>query len=99
MSGFGNGCFPPPCFTPSPLPGSLTLAQLTQFYNAALLAYNQLMTGQQVVNFTDQNGERVQYSQANAANLKTYIQDLAGQITAMLSPQCASRPGPIGFIF
>lgn len=39
-------------------------------------AYHQLLTGQSVRVFVDQNGERIEYSVASRANLAAYIQML-----------------------
>lgn len=39
-------------------------------------AYHSVMIGGQVVDFSDQNGERVRYSAANAGRLHAYINGL-----------------------
>ena len=64
-------------------------------------AYHNLLIGQQVVSFTDQNGERVQYSQANMSNLLDYIkllQTACSTYTALV-PQNAGLTQPLKFIF
>jgi hypothetical protein len=43
-------------------------------------AYHQIMTGQSVVEFRDQNGELVRYSAVNANRLAAYIQSLKIQL-------------------
>lgn len=43
-------------------------------------AYHQLMTGQSVRVFVDQNGERVEYSAANKQSLINYIAQLRSSI-------------------
>ena len=43
--------------------------------------YHDLVTGQQAKVFVDSNGERVEYSMANRADLAKYIQSLKDQIT------------------
>lgn len=47
---------------------------------AAEAAYHDLMTGRAVRVFQDQNGERVEYTVANASRLLIYINDLKRQI-------------------
>lgn len=44
-------------------------------------AYHSLLTGQQARVYVDQNGERVEYTPANASRLAAYIADLKRQIT------------------
>lgn len=46
----------------------------------AEVAYHKLLLGGGVVSFKDQNGETVQYAQANASRLAGYIQALKDQI-------------------
>lgn len=60
-------------------------------------AYEEIISGTAVRKFVDQNGEQVEYTNANAARLLQYINELK----AMLSPQAARRfrPRPVGFIF
>lgn len=43
-------------------------------------AYHNLMTGQSVAEFRDQNGEMVRYSPANASRLLAYITSLKMQL-------------------
>lgn len=42
--------------------------------------YHNLMTGLKVRVFVDQNGERIEYTSANAARLRAYIQELERQV-------------------
>lgn len=46
----------------------------------ARAAYHQLMTGGQVAEFRDQNGEMVRYSAANRLALAAYIKWLESQL-------------------
>lgn len=55
---------------------------------SAQAAYHDLMTGKAVRVFQDQNGERVEYTVANAAKLANYIQELQRQLSGSLP----SRP-------
>jgi len=48
--------------------------------NEAEAAYHRLMTGQQVVKFTDSNGQNVEYTAINASKLAGYIADLKRQL-------------------
>jgi predicted TPR repeat methyltransferase len=60
-------------------------------------AYHQLMVGGAVRVVVDQNGERVEYTSVNAANLLRYIADLRNLIAleaGLLVPR-----GPMGVIF
>ena len=60
-------------------------------------AYDAIMSGTAVKRFVDQNGEQVEYTTANAANLLALIRSLQ----AMVDP-CFARnykPRPIGFVF
>jgi hypothetical protein len=66
--------------------------------NAELLAdaraaYHSLMTGTSARVVVDQNGERVEYTAANAARLMAYIQYLENLVT----PKTVR--GPAGVIF
>ncbi len=60
-------------------------------------AYDELMTGKAVKKFVDQNGESVEYSQANATKLSDYIEELK----QLLDPRRARsrQPRPLGFVF
>lgn len=53
--------------------------------------YHLLLTGQQAKVYVDQNGERVEYTQANRGALLTYIQRLEREVAG-------SRPGPMRVI-
>jgi hypothetical protein len=52
-------------------------------------AYHRLLTGQAVTRFRDQNGETVEYQQANRAQLATYIEWLKAQLGTVST---GSRP-------
>lgn len=61
-------------------------------------AYHSVMIGGKVVDFQDQNGERVRYSSANGANLLNYInwlRSLLGQCPFGLMP--VDRPAGVLF--
>ena len=59
----------------------------------ARTAYHLLMTGRSARVVVDQNGERVEFTSANAERLQAYIAALASGLTV-------PRPtGPIGFLF
>ena len=60
-------------------------------------ARDALLTGKSVKKFVDQNGEQVEYTTANIAALKSYIQE----IKDLLNPMAAMcrRPRAIGFTF
>lgn len=53
---------------------------LQQRLDAAEAAYDRLMTGKAVRVLVDQNGERVEFTPANAARLAAYILDLQQQL-------------------
>lgn len=57
-------------------------------------AYHEIMTGQAVNRFIDQNGESVQYSRANIAALTAYIAKLEGELAG--TPMVR---GPLRFLF
>lgn len=57
------------------------MATLQERLNEAEAAYHDLQIGKSVRVFVDQNGERVEYSAANAARLAAYIADLKRQIS------------------
>lgn len=48
--------------------------------DAARIAYHNLMTGKSAREVTDQNGEKIVYTPANADRLKAYIAALEAQI-------------------
>lgn len=56
------------------------MATLQQRYDLAVEAYDKLVRGESVRVVVDQNGERVEYSPANAVRLAAYIADLARQL-------------------
>lgn len=49
---------------------------LQQRIDAAKAAYHDLLTGKQARVVVDQNGERVEFTQANRQALKAYIKEL-----------------------
>lgn len=51
-----------------------------QALNEAKQAYHDLLTGQAVTEFRDQNGETVRYTQINRAALADYISRLERQL-------------------
>jgi len=55
---------------------SCDLTQIAAKLAEAREAYHNLMTGQQARVVVDQNGERVEYTAANARTLLTYISQL-----------------------
>lgn len=73
-------------------------AQYTAQLREAEAAYHSIMIGGQVVDFMDQNNERVRYSAANAASLLRYINHL--RQTLGLCPYmlpAVSRPAGVLF--
>lgn len=60
-------------------------------------AYHDLMLGVKARVVVDQNGERVEYSSTNSANLLRYISDLKNLIACEAG--CRVRTGPAGVIF
>lgn len=58
-------------------------------------AYHSLMTGTQPKVVVDQNGERVEYTPANATRLYLYIQKLKAEIT----PVTAAPNRPLNVFF
>lgn len=59
--------------------------------------YDALMSGTSVIEFIDQNGEKVRYSTANTDKLLAYINSLKAQLCDTFSRRY--RPRPMGFIF
>lgn len=57
--------------------------------------YHLLITGQAAVEFRDQNGEMVRYTQANRSALQTYIQRLEAKVNATPT----GNSGPMRMIF
>lgn len=53
--------------------------------------YHDLVTGNKARVFVDQNGERVEYVQANAARLAAYINDLKVQLGISTAPRGPMR--------
>jgi hypothetical protein len=61
-------------------------------------AYHALMTGQALVEITDQNGDRVKFAQARKSDLYTYIQNLRSQCPDTVNTTIVVT-GPAGFYF
>ncbi|MGV6850204.1 MAG: gpW family head-tail joining protein [Marinibacterium sp.] len=59
---------------------------LAEQLSEAQLAYHKLQIGESAVSFTDQNGERVEYTRASAPRLAAYIEDLKRQIAGQPRP-------------
>lgn len=74
-----------------------TLEQLQTWLAEAQTAYHNVVIGGGVTVVVDQNGERVEYSRANASTLAKYIATLQAQINAMLG--VAVTGGPLKFLF
>ena len=62
-------------------------------------AHHELMTGQLVAAFTDQNGERVTYSKTQAKDLAGYIADIVALLGVPTTPATAVSPRPMRFVF
>lgn len=74
------------------------LALLQTRLAEAQQAEHEIMTGQNVRRFIDQNGESVEYSRANINQLQNYIRKLQQQIRDCQNAVEAYR-GPIKFRF
>lgn len=59
-------------------------------------AYHEIMTGQAVSRFVDQNGETVQYTRANIQQLAAYIAKLEAELA---NPGGRPYRGPIRFTY
>lgn len=68
------------------------LVQLQAWLAEAQSAYHTVMIGGGVTVVVDQNGERVEYSRANAAGLAKYIASLQAQINTMLGVAVTGGP-------
>lgn len=73
------------------------LAQLQLWLAEAQNAYHTLMMGGSAIVVVDQNGERVEYSRANALSLSKYIAMLQAQINSLLG--VAVTGGPLRPLF
>jgi len=60
-------------------------------------AYDAIMSGTGIKRFVDQNGEQVEYTTANAANLLALINSLKAMIDCGFAR--SYKPRPIGFVF
>ena len=74
-----------------------TLEQLQAWLAEAQTAYHSVMIGGGVTVVVDQNGERVEYSRANATSLAKYIATLQMQINSLLG--VAVTGGPLRPLF
>ncbi len=74
------------------------MATLAERLVEAEAAHHDLIMGRGVRAFTDQNGERVEYTQANPTKLLAYIGELRAQIAALsgVGPQVT---GPMRSFF
>lgn len=61
-----------------------------QALNEARQAYHNLLTGQAVAEFRDQNGEMVRYTQMSRAALADYVNQLERKLAAELGQTPAS---------
>jgi hypothetical protein len=57
----------------------------------ARAAYHRLQIGEAAVSFTDQNGERVEYTRTTAPRLAAYIGELERQIAGGRKPPAVIR--------
>lgn len=71
---------------------------LPDLLTEAQKAYHQLMTGKAVRKWVDQNGEQMEYSRANIAQLSSYIAQLKADIAECEGGTRAYR-GPLRFFF
>jgi hypothetical protein len=60
-------------------------------------AYDDLMTGKSVKKFVDQNGESVEYTQANSTKLSDYIEELKQLLDCKRKRAMQTRP--LRFVF
>lgn len=65
----------------------------------AQTAYHDLMSGQGVAAFTDQNGERVSYSKIDAGRLAAYIADIVALLGQPVTVLTSTHPRPMRFVF
>lgn len=80
------------------LTGVTDVETLQTWLSEARVAYRSLVTGKSVRVFVDQNGERIEYTAANAARLAAWIQEIQAAIDALQNGR--SRPaGPLRFWF
>lgn len=63
---------------------------------AAEQAYHEIMTGEAVSRFVDQNGESISYSKVNIGKLEAYIARLKAEIA---NPDGVPYRGPLRFTF
>jgi hypothetical protein len=65
--------------------------------NKLEVQYDDIMSGKAVKRFVDQNGETVEYTAANASNLRAYIDKLKADLDCVFARRY--RPRPMGFVF
>lgn len=73
------------------------MASQQQQLDSAREAYHNLITGRMARVVVDQNGERVEFTPANATRLQAYIQTLEAECRAAASG--GRTRGPFGFFF
>lgn len=71
---------------------AIPLTTLIARLDAARIAYHELVTSGGIRTVVDQNGERIEYTVANAARLAAYIQTLEHQVGD-------ATPGPMMVFF
>ncbi|AGH31459.1 hypothetical protein LOKG_00022 [Loktanella phage pCB2051-A] len=62
-------------------------------------AYEDLVTGNSARVLVDQNGERIEFTSANAPRLSTYIHGLKSTYGSSCELQPAASSGPMRFMF
>lgn len=67
--------------------------------DAARLAYNDLVLGNKIRVFVDQNGERYEYTTSTKGTLYAYILQLQAQLDAGGTGLVLSVPKPLNFLF
>ncbi len=75
------------------------MATLQEQLDAALVAYNSLISGGQARVYVDQNGERIEYNQGSAPRLMTWIYTLRSQIEAGASTILPAVQRPMRPVF
>lgn len=68
-----------------------------QLLNEAREAYHLLQTGRSARVVVDQNGERVEFTAANRANLYAYIRELESKLPNAPAPACSYAPATFTF--
>lgn len=76
----------------------LTCEELSEMVDSARQEYRRLVTGKAVRVVVDQNGERVEFTAANASRLLSYIQTLIAEMRKMGCP-CVAQTAPTARAF